>query len=115
MAPVYISDFEVPTVQVLIHIFFLIVTWKLNMAHVYISGLEVPNLQVLLSLFHQKKQKGFTHLPYHFANLGGKSPSTDISISPKETKVLPIYCYHFANLEGHGARALFSPVSLPAT
>ena len=33
----------------------------------------------------------------------------------KTNKVLPIYCYHFANLEAHAVHALFSPVSLPAT
>ena len=51
MAHVYISDFEVPNLQVLIPIFFLVATWKLNMAHVYISDLEVLNLKVLISLF----------------------------------------------------------------
>ena len=36
------------------------------------------------------------------------------TILSKQTKSFTLYCYHFANLEGHGARALFSPVSLPA-
>ena len=34
--------------------------------------------------------------------------------SQNKQKGFALYCYHFANLEGHGARALFSPVSLPA-
>ena len=43
MAHVYISDIEVPNLEVLIPIFSLMVTWKLDMAHVYISDLEILN------------------------------------------------------------------------
>ena len=69
--------------------FSLMVTSKPSMSYVYISDVEcVPNFKVIFFSYGNftKKQKDFA-----------------------------LYCYHFANLEGHAVHALFSPVSLPAT
>ena len=60
-----------------------------NIVGMFISQMwNVPNVEVIFfrMVTSQNKQKGFA-----------------------------LYCYHFANLEGHAVRALFSPVSLPAT
>ena len=67
-------------------IFFLMVTLKVNMAHVYISKLE-----------------------------RSKFLSTSYPISPKETKrFYPFTVTILRMWKGHGARALFSPISLLA-
>ena len=43
------------------NVFYLVATWKLNMAHVSISDLECHGSNAVAPLFLQKKQEGFTY------------------------------------------------------
>ena len=62
--------------------------FRLNMTYVYISDVECPKCRGNI---------------FSYGNF------------TKQTKGFALYCYHFANLEGHAVLALSSPVSLPAT
>ena len=97
--------------------YFLIINSSGNVTEIEISVLR--DLGLLNLRYKYGPFLGILECDVSMINLRFRSPkslSTEISISPKETKrFYPFTVIILRIWKGHGARALFSPISLPAT